>query len=122
MKLKSILVPFQDIKKHGLKKGLRIYLAFNIRHNIIRFFPEWADRIVSRRKGECKNCGDCCSNCPERINNKCSVYDKRRELGYLNCIYCPFPIDLKWNFKFKNCGFYYGKKIECQMTRIEKLK
>ncbi|KKN22978.1 hypothetical protein LCGC14_0909490 [marine sediment metagenome] len=89
------------------------YLALRFRKALCKYLPKLAMWIYSKHKGECDNCcdcGNCCKttdwSCSDLINNKCSIYDKRP----LSCKVAPFPFDLWFNKKFKNCSIYYFKK------------
>ncbi|KKM02562.1 hypothetical protein LCGC14_1783190 [marine sediment metagenome] len=86
------------------------YLALRFRKIICKYIPKLAIWIYSKHRGECNGCGDCCKtinwNCEHLINNKCNIYEKRP----LNCTTAPFPFDLWFNEKFKNCSIYYFQK------------
>ena len=103
----------RDCKRFGVLRGLGTVIAVTFRLFMIKYFRESADKIISRRKGKCLECGRCCQSpdCKYLINNKCSVYKDREKLGYVFCLYAPMPADLAIGHpKWKGCGYYYGKK------------
>ena len=76
-----------------------------LRRNIIKLiYPNYINKKILKRKGECRMCGDCCKGCKYLKNNKCLVYEKRP--GFCNK---DFPIDNfdKKVFRVKNCGYWF---------------
>lgn len=78
----------------------------NIRINLIYFFyPSYIIKSHSRRKGQCKKCGQCCKRCLYLTeDNSCSVYHNRPRWCAVD-----FPIDnldIKLR-EIKNCGYYW---------------
>ncbi len=86
------------------------YLALRYRKWLCKYFPKVALKVYSKHKGECNNCGDCCRtkewNCEYLKDNKCTNYKDRP----LSCKVGPFPFDLWFNEKYKNCSIYYFQK------------
>ena len=88
--------------------------ARQVRGKVRRFFldkfkKQFINRSLSRRQGQCKQCGKCCAlvvRCPflKRVGSKqiCSIYDHRPA----QCRH--FPIDHR-DLKDlgRSCGFYF---------------
>lgn len=109
----------ENINKFGLIGAIGDYIAVSIRFFIIYRFPKYAEYIIKDRKGKCKQCGECCGYCEYLKENICVIHTTRKEKGKVACILAPFPLDIKINPRFKDCGFYYknclkrtkGKKV-----------
>ncbi len=80
------------------------------RYWLVKKYPKVAIWIWNKHKGECRNCGSCCfiagQNCPYRKDSKCMVHINRP----LSCKVTPFPFDLWFDKRYKDCGVYYFKK------------
>lgn len=89
----------------GLKQ--RILEKINdIRINLLYlFYSQYFIKKHKSRKGECKQCGECCKGCFLLTEgNKCSVYNDRPRW----CVK-DLPLD-KLDIKLrdlKNCGYYW---------------
>ncbi len=89
------------------------WLAVKFRQKLYYKISKPLARFIYRfHKGECDydKCGaECCRwelGCKHLIENKCTIYDRRNRC----CEVAPFPMDLWWNSKFKNCTVYYLSK------------
>ena len=93
-------------------------VSVTFRHWLVKKHPKIALWIWSKHKGECRNCGSCCviagQLCPYRKDSICTVHINRP----LSCKVAPFPFDLKFDKRYKNCGIYYFKKPEEKTQKV----
>ena len=84
---------------------------------LVKLRPAAMRASVSRRKGECRRCGACCSiafRCPSlRERNQCAIYETR----YEQCRW--FPIDAR-DLKYlgDTCGFYFEDETPPDASEI----
>jgi hypothetical protein len=66
--------------------------------------PNYLKNKLSKRKGKCKRCGECCKGCGYFKVNKCLIYENRPFWCYKE-----FPMDNMDQriFNVKNCGYNF---------------
>ena len=77
---------------------------------LVRLRPRYVSRQIRRRRGVCRQCGDCCRiavRCPRlRSLNHCTVYERRP----LQCR--MFPIDQRDLRDVPTCAFRFDEAVE----------
>lgn len=96
------------------KRQLRLAHGAILENYILTHHPDYKEGMVV--KGECNRCGKCDAGCVfQNEDGTCSVYDKRKEMGYLDCIKYPDVDDLLANTAPAECSYW----IEYQGQRFE---
>lgn len=101
------------IKRYGLIEGTYRFINLLYIHVLIYHWHSRRDKLVAKRKGHCKQCGNCCINDGKKCehldeNNKCKIYNGREKLGHKGCPYYPLPASFRAKpYKWRNCGYYY---------------
>jgi len=83
---------------------------FPNRHLICKYFPKLAEFIWWFHKGVCIDCIDCCIKQKEKPCKDLDIENKRCRIHKTKPLHCkvtPFPQDLWWDKRYKNCKIYY---------------
>ena len=90
--------------------GIAMKLSSVLRRSVMKIIDrDYVQKKLSKRRGECKRCGQCCRGCPLLDVNTmlCRTYD-RRPVGMC---FKDFPLDERdqraWNVK--DCGYSFEK-------------
>jgi len=85
-------------------------LSSVLKRNIIPIFDkDYVQKKLSKRRGECRRCGQCCRGCPflDVQTMLCKTYDHRP----VGVCFKEFPLEEKdqraWGVK--GCGFFFDK-------------
>jgi hypothetical protein len=100
---KEVLLSPIEFLREGWSKLRRFYL--------VHFRPDYVEKMLKLRRGECRRCGNCCTimiRCPHlEGDSECTVYDKRAR----QCR--AFPIDSRdLRGRLSSCGHYFISEAE----------
>lgn len=88
--------------------GSLLKIPNKLRREFMQFIDKnYLNKKLSKRKGQCKKCGQCCMNCKflDKKTNLCKTYENRPWFCHKD-----FPLDKldQKVWKIKNCGYNFS--------------